>query len=245
MAKKAFDLLLKNFKIFLPIILLNFIVGAIIIDSQKEVIIAYGGIMIVATWLIALFLDRHIIAGKKVKFRDGLYNAMAPLFSTLILLMVATIQCVPIFFLIVAYTSAVETDFLLTMGYAIMFILFALLMIFITSYLLSSTLIALIIVSTPGMYPFEALRLAEDLVKGKRLKVTLANLRLMVGVGAFFGVGVGAITLVELGLKNFDFMKGISLVPGAALILGCFAIIYIATYLYFSYKQMIAKVKKK
>ena len=35
-------------------------------------------------WLVTIFLLRHFFAGEKPKLRDGLYNALGPLLSTLL-----------------------------------------------------------------------------------------------------------------------------------------------------------------
>ena len=79
--------------------------------ESSEAATVFGVLIFLMLWLVTIFLLRHLMAGHKVKLRDGLYNAMTPLISTLMVLIVAVIQCIPIFLLIVAYSAAVQTEF--------------------------------------------------------------------------------------------------------------------------------------
>ena len=135
--------------------------------ESSEAAVVFSVIIFLIIWLTTIFLLRHLLAGHKVKLRDGLYNAMTPLISTFVVFAVAVIQCVPIFLLIIVYSAAVQTDFLATPFYALLFFIFAVLMILLSGYLLSSSLIALVAVSAPGLYPMKALHTASDLMMGE------------------------------------------------------------------------------
>ena len=126
-------------------------------------------LIFLVVWLTTIYLLRHKMAGHKVCLRDGLYNAMAPLISTFVVLAVAIVECVPIFLLVVAYAAAVQTDFLAMPFYALLFMGFAALMVTISGYLLSSTLVALVAVTAPGLYPLKALKAATDVMLGRRM----------------------------------------------------------------------------
>ena len=86
-------------------------------------------ILFLIIWLSTIFILRHRLAGHKIKLRDALYNAMTPLVSTFLVFIVALIQCIPIFILIIVYSAAVQTEFLSTPFYALVFFIFAAVMI--------------------------------------------------------------------------------------------------------------------
>ena len=97
-------------------------------SSMSEVQGVFAVIIFLIIWLVTIFLLRHIMAGNKVRLRDALYNSMTPLLSTFVVLAIVFIQCIPIFLLIICYSAAVQTEFLATPFYALVFFIFAALM---------------------------------------------------------------------------------------------------------------------
>ena len=53
--------------------------------ESSELAIVFGVLIFLMIWLVTIFLLRHRLAGHQVKLRDGLYNAMTPLISTLVI----------------------------------------------------------------------------------------------------------------------------------------------------------------
>lgn len=207
--------------------------------ESSEAATVFGVIIFLIIWLVTIFLLRHRLAGHKVKLRDGLYNAMTPLISTFVVFAVAVIQCIPIFLLIIVYSAAVQTDFLATPFYAFLFFVFAALMIILSGYLLSSSLIALVAVSAPGLYPLKALSAASDLMAGRRVKFIL---RLVAGVLALAIVWVIVmlpLILFDLWMKTFEWTAGIPFVPICLNVMTCFTAVYVAAYLYLYYRWML------
>lgn len=190
-------------------------------------------------WLVTIFLLRHILAEHKVKLRDALYNAMTPLISTLVVFIVAVIQCVPIFVLIVMYSAAVQTEFLNTPFFALVFFVFAAIMLLTSGYLLSSTLIALVAVSAPGLYPMRALNTASDLMMGRRVKFILRIVALLIALVIIWAVVMVPVIMFDLFMKQFEWTAGVPLVPVCLLMMTCFTGIYITAYLYMYYRWML------
>ena len=87
--------------------------------ESKEVTMVFSILIFLMIWLVTIFILRHKLAKNKIKLRDALYNAMTPLLSTLVVFLVALVQCIPIFLLIIAYSAAVQTGFLNTPFYAL------------------------------------------------------------------------------------------------------------------------------
>ena len=190
-------------------------------------------------WLVTIFIVRHRLAGHKIKLRDGLYNAMTPLVSTFIVFAVAVVQCIPIFILIIVYSAAVQTEFLATPFYALVFFVFAAAMLILSGYLLSSSLIALVAVSAPGLYPFKALHTASDLMMGRRIKFILRLVALIFALAIIWVIVMLPLILFDLGMKNFEWTRGIPFVPICLSVMTCFTCIYVTVYLYMYYRWML------
>lgn len=207
--------------------------------ESSEAATVFGVLIFLIIWLVTIFLLRHLLAGHKVKLRDGLYNAMTPLISTFLVFAVAVVQCIPIFLLIVAYSAAVQTEFLATPFYALVFFIFAALMILISGYLLSSSVIALVAVSAPGMYPLRALHAASDLMMGRRVKFILRLVALALALAIVWVVVMLPLIMFDMWMKTFEWTEGIPFVPICLTIMTCFTCIYVTTYLYLYYRWML------
>ena len=111
-------------------------------QGMTEVQQVFAILLFLITWLVTIYLVRRLLAGHRPKLRDGLYNALAPLISTLAVLFVILLQCIPIFIVIITYAVAVNTEFLSTPFYALIYFIFAALLILLSAYLLSSSFLA-------------------------------------------------------------------------------------------------------
>ncbi|MBR3252651.1 hypothetical protein IKF84_01085 [Candidatus Saccharibacteria bacterium] len=239
---QSFKMIVLEWKIFLPLVVIMtavtvLVLGFLDISSMKDVAVGtVVTIIILILWLTTIFVIRHKMAGNKVGLRDTLYNAMTPLISSFIVLALAVIQAIPIMLLIVAYSSALETKFLETPFYAFLFLVFAGLMILLTSYLWSGTLMALVAVSAPGLYPFEAIKTTNELMMGRRIRFVLRIIALFIVL-----LLIWAITIWPMAV-----FVGESPVTSVVLtIVGCFSVMYIATYLYLYYRWMLKFDTKK
>jgi len=282
----AFKIIFKNWKLFLPLLVVAVILNALFVGimsesnyvqfqdilDQTSVQVAGGdignvakaGLLLISTvttgglsgdsseaammfgvmifliiWLTTIFLLRHRLAKHKVKLRDGLYNAMTPLISTFLVFVVAVIQCIPIFILIIVYSAAVQTEFLATPFYALVFFIFAALMILLSGYLLSSSIMAFVAVSAPGLYPMKALRTASELMMGRRVKFIIRVLALILALVIVWVVVMLPLIMFDLWMKTFEWTTGIPFIPICLTIMTCFTFIYIATYLYLYYRWML------
>jgi len=207
--------------------------------ESSEAAVVFGVLIFLVLWLTTIYLLRHRLAEHKVKLRDGLYNAMTPLISTLLVFVVAVIQCIPIFLLVVVYSAAVQTEFLATPFYALVFFIFAALMMVISGYLLSGTLMALVAVSAPGLYPMKALRTASELMMGRRVKLILRLVALILVLGLTWVMVMLPLILFDMFMKQFEWTAGIPFVPICLTAMTCYTCIYVATYLYLYYRWML------
>ena len=236
---KSFGIIFKNWQLFLPLLLIVVAASFLTIGATDFFTGAATDVFVVlffmVIWLVTIFLLRQIMAGHKVSLRDGLYNAMAPLISTIVIFMVVTVQCIPIILVIITYTAAVQTDFLAMPFYALLFFAFASLMVLISGFFLSSSLIALIAVTAPGIYPLQALKAAADLINGGRIRFVLRILALMLVLSVIWSVIILPLTVLKI--------PSILLTIIITIVL-CFGCIYLTTYLYLYYRYLLDNEEK-
>ena len=230
---RSFQMIFKNWKLFLPLIVIAMGVLLLTVGTTgffKETAGVFYVVVFLMLWLTTIWLLRQIMAKHKIKLRDGLYNSMTPLIATFVVFVVVIIECIPIFLFIIAYAAAIETGFLTMPFYALLFWGFAGLMFLISGYLLSSSLIALLAVTTPGVYPFKALVMASELMRGRKLRFILRLLVLVLVLMVIFAVVVFPLSAMKVPMEVLTVVVEV---------LGCFGVVYIATFLYIYYRSLL------
>lgn len=190
-------------------------------------------------WLVTIFVIRHKLAGNKIGLRDALYNSLSPLLSSFVVFIVAAIQTLPIMILIIAYSAAIETHFLDTPFYAFLFLAFAALMILLSGYFLSSSIVALVAVSAPGMYPLEALKTSSEVMVGRRIKFILRIISLLIAIAVMWFVVMMPLILFDLFMQQFEWTMFVPFIPICLVIMSCFTGIYVTVYFYVYYRWIL------
>ena len=139
----------------------------------------------------------------------------------------------------IVLSAAIQTEFLSTPFYALLFFIFAALMILISGYLLSSSLIALIAVSAPGLYPLKALNTASDLMMGRRVKFIIRLIALIIALVIVWLIVMMPLILFDLWMKQFEWTQGIPFVPICLSVMTCFTGVYVTAYLYLYYRWLL------
>lgn len=192
------------------------------------------------TWLITIYYLRHLMAGNKPKFRDGLFNALTPLMSSFCIVALIFVHALPILFCVIVYSSAVSTGFLEQPLYAFLFWLFCGLLGLLSLYLLPVSITALVATSVPGMYPMTAVHAATDLLQGRRTKFIIRVL-----FGLLFQAVIWVIVMIplmwlDLVLKeNVDFLAEVPFASLCLQIMTTFTAIYTTAYIYLFYRRML------
>lgn len=212
--------------------------------ESSESATVFAVIIFLIIWLTTVFIVRHRLADHKIKLRDALYNAMTPLLSTFVVFIIAVIQCIPIFILIVVFSAAVQTNFLSTPFYALVFFIFAALMIILSAYLLSSSLMALVAVTAPGMYPLRALHASSDLMAGRRIRFILRLVALVFAIAVVWVIVMLPLIFFDLSMRQFEWTQYVPFIPVCLLTMTCFTGVYISVYLYLYYRWMLNYDKK-
>ena len=198
-------------------------------------------LLVLMTWLTAVWLLREILLGLKPKLRDGLYNATAPLISTSVVLLILLIQLSPVGIMALAYSALVSVH-ILTEGFGMMlFGLLAASVLTLVLYWVTSTIIALVVVALPGMYPLRAIQAASDLVVGRRLRIMLRIVWAFVYSSVIWCVVMVSLVLLERGLSSkLKWLESVPIVPFAGAFMMALLFVWLAAYIYLLYRKVVA-----
>jgi hypothetical protein len=200
----------------------------------------YAAILALLVWLTTVWLLRAILAGRKPRLRDGIYNAGAPLVSTFLVSLLLVVQLIPVALAAIGY-SAAEASGLLAGGVeAMIFWAVVALLTVLSLYWITSTIFALIVVTLPGMYPMKAIRTAGDLVIGRRLRILYRLLWLLGTVIVAWLVVIVPIILFALWFNGITpALSSVPIVPVALLLMSTVTIIWSASYVYLFYRKVV------
>lgn len=207
------------------------------ITPQQQMYLTISGVMV---WLITVWLLRELVAGRRPKLRDGIYSAGSPIIATLLVCLVAVIQLIPLGLIALAYTGVTVTG-VLSEGLGMMFLWLLIgLVASLVLYWMTSTFIALVIVTLPGMYPMRAVQIAGDIVTGRRLRVLYRVLWmvLMLLLG-WVAVMIPAI-LLDMGVKHlWPALTDAPFVPIMASLMSAASVVWASTYIYLLYRRIV------
>ena len=209
-------------------------------SEVTEVQLVFSILIVVFGWLVTVWLLRNLLANKKVNLRDGLYNAGAPLVSTLVIVLVFFIQLLPLSLAAVGFTAATNSGLIEGGVEAMLFWIAFLALTLISVYWSVSSFFALVIVTLPGTYPFKALSIAGDMMVGRRLKFVLRILwGFLLTVIAWVFILI-VIILLDMWLKNiWTAIDWLPLVPFFVLVLTSFALVWLSSYIYLLYRKVV------
>lgn len=210
-------------------------------QSLTDVQQVYAGIIMLLAWLTSVWLLRNILAGHKVKIRDGLYSAGAPILSTFLVALLAIVQLLPFALALMGYSAASVSGLLAGGVEAMLFWVAAGLLTMLSLYWITSTIFALIIVTLPGMYPFQAIKTAGDLVIGRRLRILLRFLWMALTVIITWAIIMIPVILLDSWLKDiWPAISWLPTVPVVLLALSAMTIIWVSSYVYLLYRKVVA-----
>ena len=215
--------------------------GGLTTMNDAQIVIAV--LLFAIIWLVTIYLARHLLAGhQEIKMRDGFYSALSPLVSTLVVGLIIFLEAVPIMLTIIVFQVALTTEFLSTPFYALLFFMFAALMITLSLYLLSSSFFAIIVVSAPGLYPLTAVRMAKNLIMGRRLRFLIRVFYLVIIVALLYLLLLMPAIILDGVLKAQFAWLAESKIPFVAIIqltITVFIFIYLSIYFYLFYRALL------
>jgi hypothetical protein len=210
-------------------------------ESLTDVQQIYAVLITLMAWLTSVWVLRNILADKKIKLRDGLYNAGAPILSTFLVALLLLVQILPLAIALIGYGAASVTGLLAGGVEAMLFWFAAGLLAMLSLYWITSTIFALVVVTLPGMYPFMAIKTAGDLVIGRRLRI-LARFLWMVLVAVFVWAIIAVpVILFDSWIKSvWSAISWLPIVPITVLLLSSLTVIWVSSYVYLLYRKVVA-----
>ena len=210
--------------------------GAELTESQQ----IFSVLVFLMAWLTTVWLLRNILAGHKVKLRDGLYNAGAPIFATIIVTIFIAIQLIPVAVALIGYNAASASGLLAGGAASMLFWIGASLLAILSLFWVTSSLFAMIIVTLPGMYPYQAIRTAGDMVLGRRIKILLRWLWMVLVIFLAWLVVMIPVILLDMGIKSaWPMVEWLPIVPTAVLIMAGASTVWVSAYVYLLYRKVV------
>lgn len=195
------------------------------------------GLMI---WLTTVWLLRAMVAGKKPRLRDGIYNAGSPIIPTALVAMVLAIQLLPLALAAIAYGAGSTTGLINEGIESMVFWAFEILLLTLSLYWLTSTLFALIVVTLPGMYPMRALKTAGDLVVGRRIRILLRFVWLFwLTIVVWFIVMIPVILLDSWIKGMWPAIQWVPIIPVCLLLVASISVVWVSAYTYMLYRKVV------
>lgn len=215
--------------------LLGATAGGVFAEPMSDIQTIITFLCILLGWLTMVWLLRETMAGHAVKLRDGLYSSGAPIISSLIVVGVILIQILPVSIGVLAY-SILSASNIVSSGVEAMAAWSAIaLLATLSLYWITSSLVALVIVTLPGMYPFAALKKASDLVVGRRTPVLLRLLWSLLIIGLTWII----VLLLAIILHETINTAWLAIVPIVIVLLSSLTLIWFSTYVYLLYRRLL------
>lgn len=197
----------------------------------------YSALLFLISWLTIVWLLRQIMAGhKKIKLRDGLYSSGSPLVPTFLMFFVLFLQLIPFAIALIAYGTAESIDIFGDVLFTTLFWIVELLLVVVSMYWLTSTSIALVVVTLPGMYPLRAIKSSGDLVIGRRLRVLYRLAWLLLTIIIFWAIIILPVILIS----QIEWLKNIPIIPVVVLLLGSLTMLWSSAYVYMLYRKLVS-----
>jgi hypothetical protein len=153
----------------------NFTVFSLLLKSTTsvggEVASMYQAILIVLSILALIWLFRQQQAGHKVTMKQAYYRGMYPLVPFLLVFVVIALQTLPATIGNFLFTTVISSGVAVNAFEQAVWLLLYLSLVLLSFYMISSSLIALYIVTLPDMTPRIALKKAKELVEFRRFSL--------------------------------------------------------------------------
>lgn len=206
----------------------------------SEVQQLYTVLLTLMAWLASIWLLRNILAGHRVKLRDGLYNSGAPILSTFLVFLLVLVQLLPAALAVIGFSAATATGFLSGGIETMLFWIAVILLVTLSVYWLISTFFALVIVTLPGMYPMKAIKTAGKLVSGRRLAILFRLLWMLLLAALVWAIIGIPMVLFDGWIKSvWDVISWLPIIPFVILILGSLTTIWTSSYIYLLYREVV------
>ncbi len=142
-------------------------------QGADEIAQAYQSFLLIVASLAIIWLYRQQQAGNSVGMRMAFYRGMYPMIPFILVLLTVGLQFLPAIIGNFMFTTVIDGGLAVGFLEETVWLLFLLSTFLLTLYMISSSAIALYIVTLPEMEPMHALRQARELVRHRRAQIIL------------------------------------------------------------------------
>ncbi|HMT18583.1 MAG TPA: hypothetical protein PKD20_02150 [Candidatus Saccharibacteria bacterium] len=171
----------------------NITVAMLLVQSTVraggEVQGVYQSLFVMVGFLSLIWVYRQQQAGNKPTFKESLYRGMYPLIPFLLVFIVVALEAIPATAGNYLLRTVLDNDIAIGFTEQLVWVLLTLLLVLLSAYLMTSSIIALMIVTLPEMTPMKALRKAKGLVEFRR-HIIMLRLVFIALVSLIFFVGI-------------------------------------------------------
>jgi hypothetical protein len=197
-------------------------------NNSSQTAGAYQLFLGLITSLAVIWALRQVMMGSPLRIRDAYYRGMYPLVPFILVLLVISLQLLPLVIGSAVYSLVITNGIAVHALEKLFWLLLFLGLATVSFYMLSSSIFALYIAALPDMTPIKALRSARELVRGRRWTLLFKLLALPVLLFIAAAVVMVPIIIWLTPLAQWVFF-----------ILTMLALVVIHTYVYTLYRELL------
>ena len=194
-------------------------------------------IIVAVAWLSLIFIARRVYSGNQLRLRDAIYSAGTPLVPMIVLLIAVLVQLLPLALVFISYSAITGAGYI-NQGVAIenmaaWCVILAVLVL--TIYWMVTSLLTLVSVTIPGLYPMRAYYETSIQVAGRRVKILLRILMMFLPLLVLWALVLIPTVLLDSILKP----KTFPVVQLVVSLLAAISCTWVSAYMYVLYRRIL------
>ena len=194
-------------------------------------------IIVAVVWLSLIFIARRVYSGNQLRLRDAIYSAGTPLVPMMVLLVAVLVQLLPLALVLISYSAITGAGYI-NQGIAIenmaaWCVILAVLVL--TIYWMVTSLLTLVSVTIPGLYPMRAYYETSIQVAGRRVKILFRILMMFLPLLALWALVLIPTVLLDSILKP----KTFPVVQLVVSLLAAISCTWVSAYMYVLYRRIL------
>ena len=194
-------------------------------------------IIVAVAWLSLIFIARRVYSGNQLRLRDAIYSAGTPLVPMMVLLVAVLVQLLPLALVLISYSAITGAGYI-NQGVAIenmaaWCVILAVLVL--TIYWMVTSLLTLVSVTIPGLYPMRAYYETSIQVAGRRVKILFRILMMFLPLLALWALVLIPTVLLDSILKP----KTFPVVQLVVSLLAAISCTWVSAYMYVLYRRIL------
>ncbi len=203
-------------------------------DANRQ---AVTFIIVAVAWLSLIFIARRVYNGNQLRLRDAIYSAGTPLVPMIVLLVAVLVQLLPLALVLISYSAITGAGYI-NQGIAIenmaaWCVILAVLVL--TIYWMVTSLLTLVSVTIPGLYPMRAYYETSIQVAGRRVKILLRILMMFLPLLALWALVLIPTVLLDSIVKP----KTFPVVQLVVSLLAAISCTWVSAYMYVLYRRIL------